>query len=196
MFTKQHFSRGCRSLCDATDKSLSIHFKSHFKADHPQQLEKNNVTSVQLSNMALKGMSLICLLFIAMSVISISRAQNPLAFRRKHLTLLDTIDHNRCNSEMRNKRIAMTRDGCKKLNTFIHAREEVIDATCTMGKVHVIKGQEYKKSIHKFRVTNCRLSGEYPNDCEYMAEKSAWKYIVISCDQNDRPVHFAGTLNW
>ncbi|XP_065274589.1 ribonuclease pancreatic-like [Emys orbicularis] len=146
--------------------------------------------------MALKGMSLICLLFIATSVFSISCAQNPMAFRRKHLTLLDTIDHNTCNSEMRNKRIAMTRDGCKKLNTFIHAREEVIDATCTMGKVHVIKGQKYKKSISKFRVTNCRLSGEYPNDCEYMAEKSAWKYIVISCDQNDRPVHFAGTLNW
>lgn len=146
--------------------------------------------------MALKRVSFMCLLFIATSVISISHAQNPPAFRRKHLTLLDTIDHNRCNSEMRNKWIAMTRNGCKKLNTFIHAPEEIIDATCTMGKVHTLKGQAYKKSISKFRVTNCRLSGEYPNGCEYMAEKTAWKYIVISCDQNNQAVHFAGTLNW
>nr|XP_056720963.1 ribonuclease pancreatic-like [Euleptes europaea] len=136
------------------------------------------------------------LFLIAISTLGVSRTQNPQAFQRKHMTLLDNIDHNKCNSEMRNKRISLTRSGCKPLNTFIHAPKKLINHACMAGNSYVIKNVEYKKSPSKLRVTTCRLSEEYPKDCKYLAEASSWKYIVISCDQNNQPVHLAGTLNW
>ncbi|XP_061460849.1 ribonuclease pancreatic-like [Rhineura floridana] len=144
--------------------------------------------------MASKSAPLTRLFLIALSAISVSRAQSPQAFQRKHVTFLDHIDHNRCNSEMRNKRIAQTTSGCKRLNTFIHAPKE-LDQACVAGKPYVIQNLEYKKSPQKFRVTNCRLSQDHGNDCEYMAEASSWRYIVVSCDQNNRPVHLARTLS-
>ncbi|XP_066492575.1 ribonuclease pancreatic beta-type-like [Tiliqua scincoides] len=146
--------------------------------------------------MALQEAFLMGLCLLSMSAIHISHTQRPHAFQRKYVTLLENMDHNRCNSEMRNKRIALTRSGCKRFNTFIHAPKKFIDYTCIMGQPYVIKNLEYKKSTRKFRVTSCRLSQEYVNDCKYVAEASSWKYILVSCDQNDQPVHLAGTLNW
>ncbi|KAK9412405.1 hypothetical protein NXF25_003580 [Crotalus adamanteus] len=146
--------------------------------------------------MASNGVSMMILFFISISVINISRSQSPQAFQRKHMTFLDNIDHNRCNREMQNRRIALTRNGCKRLNTFIHAPEKLIDHICVTGKPYVIQNLEYKKSTMKFHVTSCRLSQEYGKDCKYKAEDSRWKYIVVSCNQNDRPVHLAGILTW
>ncbi|XP_034995386.1 ribonuclease pancreatic [Zootoca vivipara] len=144
--------------------------------------------------MASRIAPLLGLFLLAISTTSVSHAQSSKAFQRKHVTFLDHIDHNQCNSEMRNKRISQTDTGCKRLNTFIHAPEQVVDQACTSGEPYVIRNQEYKKSPQKFRITNCRLSQEHGNDCEYVAEASSLRYIVVACDQNGRPVHLERTL--
>uniref|UniRef100_A0A8D0BDW1 Ribonuclease A-domain domain-containing protein n=1 Tax=Salvator merianae TaxID=96440 RepID=A0A8D0BDW1_SALMN len=121
-------------------------------------------------------------------------SKSPRDFRRKHVTPLENIDNNQCNSEMQNKGIALTQHGCKPINTFIHAPESQVDQACVAGKPIAIDNLEYKRSSQKFRITNCRLSQSHTEDCKYVAENSDWRYIVVSCDQNNRPVHLAKTL--
>ncbi|XP_063002639.1 ribonuclease pancreatic-like [Elgaria multicarinata webbii] len=142
--------------------------------------------------MASKGTPAMVFLLIALSAISLSRTQNPEAFRRKHVTLLDRMDNNQCDSEIRNRQV--NQNSCKWVNTFIHAPKELVDRACAAGTPYVMNNVEYKKSAEKFLVTSCRLSQEVPKGCRYRAEASSLKYIVVSCDQNDRPVHLAGTL--
>ncbi|CAM5122056.1 unnamed protein product [Natator depressus] len=83
---------------------------------------------------------------------------------------------------------------CKDTNTFIHGNSDDIRAVCTDkgGKDYKTKsGQIMRQSLSGFQVTTCTWHGGKPlNNCKYRAAAD-FRTIVIACNAQGFPVHFA-----
>ncbi|KAI2647258.1 Ribonuclease-like 3 [Labeo rohita] len=88
-----------------------------------------------------------------------------------------------CDKEIRKRGITAsgTANGCKEVNTFIHAKENDIREVC--GKNGISQGKDLFRSKKPFPVITCRLKhSEKKLKCEYRGSKST-HYIVVKCEK-------------
>ncbi|KAK7922631.1 hypothetical protein WMY93_009533 [Mugilogobius chulae] len=151
-----------------TDVNLPVHF--HDEADYHDSGQRAMRT---------------CLVFLLLLAPSLLLGQTNRDFITKHVQ--SNMNPNRCDNEMRRRRITGPDGKCKDKDTFITAGTKEINKVC--GKA----GSPYKNTL--LRESNKPLStvvctlkgGRYPN-CEYRG-RTATLYIVVAC-RGGLPVHY------
>ncbi|XP_006108198.1 ribonuclease 4 [Myotis lucifugus] len=91
-----------------------------------------------------------------------------------------------CNTMM--QRRGMTRPTCKQFNTFIHENIRTINNICRTTNIRCKNG---RMNCHAgvVRVTDCRLTARFPQNCRYQGRGSS-RRVVIACEGNPLvPVH-------
>ncbi|XP_078786363.1 ribonuclease-like 3 [Oryzias latipes] len=80
---------------------------------------------------------------------------------------------------------------CKETNTFIDSGKDEVENIC--------KGKEMEdgkrtRSTKKFTIVRCTLKniGASPPDCNYKGTLLNEMYLFVSCDNNNKPVHYDG----
>ncbi len=133
--------------------------------------------------------AVIVLMLLAASFTAYGQTDRYKNFLNQHLG--PSVSVQGCDSEIRNREITAsgTENGCKEVNTFIHANKKDIKVVCDPKKGGIPQGNNLFRSNQPFPVVTCTLqSGDRHPKCKYRGEKSN-RYIVLGCE-GGWPVHY------
>uniref|UniRef100_A0A3Q4GZW1 Ribonuclease A-domain domain-containing protein n=1 Tax=Neolamprologus brichardi TaxID=32507 RepID=A0A3Q4GZW1_NEOBR len=109
-------------------------------------------------------------------------------FKRQHVDANMTAE--KCDAEIKKKRIYNVYNKCKDVNTFILSDYEKVKAICKRQWSHY-KNTGFTKSKAKFSIVRCDLrnkGGRKPN-CQYDGELLTNRIVVVVCERGS-PVHY------
>ncbi|KAL3999492.1 phosphomannomutase [Sarotherodon galilaeus] len=138
-----------------------------------------------------------CLLLVLLFSIGLSKLANHQLkwpqketpyekFIRQHVDANMSVE--KCDEEIRNKKIYIKKDICKKTNTFILSNDKQVKAICN-GKASPYK-TAFTKSKEKFSIVICQLkNGARKPPCQYNGTLNHNRRVVVTC-KNKLPVHY------
>ncbi|XDV23847.1 hypothetical protein PO909_028231 [Leuciscus waleckii] len=95
----------------------------------------------------------------------------------------------KCDSEIRKRRITGADGGCKDVNTFIQANSNDIKVVCDPQTGGTHQSGNLYRSGQQFNVITCKSkSGSRHPRCEYRGTRST-RYVVLGCAEG-WPVHY------
>uniref|UniRef100_I3KXZ0 Ribonuclease A-domain domain-containing protein n=1 Tax=Oreochromis niloticus TaxID=8128 RepID=I3KXZ0_ORENI len=111
-------------------------------------------------------------------------------FIRQHVDAKMNVE--KCDEEIRNKKIYKKKGICKKTNTFILSNDEQVKAICNG------RGSPYNTSLtmsnETFSIVICQLkNGDRKSNCEYNGTLHCNRRVVVTC-KNELPVHYGGDI--
>uniref|UniRef100_A0A8C3P9Q5 Ribonuclease A-domain domain-containing protein n=2 Tax=Chrysemys picta bellii TaxID=8478 RepID=A0A8C3P9Q5_CHRPI len=116
-------------------------------------------------------------------------------FKRQHIDYPKTNapdNQNYCNYMMKKRNINKDAPKCKRINTFIHACEQEIQAICCCERIS--NNSNIYQSTAIFNLTICQLNstnGHRP--CTYEKQEKTSK-IRVACNEEHLPVHFEKSM--